>query len=594
MAKKKQKKEKKSILPNYKPILNALREYKSDSIVTPIFISIEVLIETAIPFVMAQMVNEMSGNSMTPIFTYGLALIIMALISLLSGVMSGKYGAKASTGLAKNIRHDLFYKIQDYSFTEIDQFSSSSLVTRMTTDVTNVQNAFQMLIRIAIRTPLMFIFAFVMAAGISLELALIFVVVIPIVVVGLVLILKKVIPLFQRIFKKYDNLNATVQENVAGIRVVKSFVREDYEKEKFHLAADEVRSDFTQAERIIALNSPLMMFAVYVSIVLISFFGAQIIIDSAGLTLNTGDLSALITYSTSILMSIMMLSMVFVMLSMSFESINRISEVLETDSSLPKNLAGLKEVKDGSIEFKNVSFSYSKTADKHALEDISFKVKSGETIGILGATGSSKSTLVNLIPRLYEATVGEVLVGNKNVKDYNLESLRDEVSVVLQKNVLFSGTIAENLRWGNKDATMEELVEACKIACIDDFIESLPGKYETKIERGGTNVSGGQKQRLTIARAILKNPKIIIFDDSTSAVDMKTDALIRKGLAEKIPNTTKIIIAQRINSVEDADKIIMLDNGQIKDIGSHKDLMKRNEVYRDIYHAQSKNKEGDE
>jgi ATP-binding cassette subfamily B protein len=577
---------------NYKAILGSVREYKKPSIQAPLFIAFEALLETFIPFIMAEMIDNMTGSTMGPILKYGLVLVFLALSSLLFGVLSGKAGARAATGFAKNLRHDLFDKVQDFSFAEIDKFSTSSLVTRLTTDVTNVQNAYSMLIRIAIRTPLVMIFAFIMSTTISWRLAIIFIIIIPILAVGFFLIIRKVLPVFRRIFKKYDKLNSTVQENVSGIRVVKSFVREDYEKNKFHIAADDLRHDFTKVERTIALTNPLMMFAVYVSIILISYLGATTIINSVETVLSIGELSSLITYSTQILMSVMMLSMVFVMISMSLESINRISEVLTTDSSLSKNDDGIKDIKDGSISFKDVCFEYKKGSNKYALKDISLDIKSGSTIGILGSTGSAKTTLIQLIPRLYDTSVGNVFVGGKNVNDYNLESLRDNVAVVLQKNVLFSGTVKENLRWGNKNATDEELVEVCKLACADEFIQQMPDKYDTHIERGGSNVSGGQKQRLCIARAILKKPKIIIFDDSTSAVDTKTDALIREAMNMKIPNTTKIIISQRLNSVEEADNIFVMAHGQIQDSGTHLELMAKSRDYKETYIAQTSGKGG--
>ncbi len=576
----------------YRVLLHSIREYKKTSILTPLLVIIEVVLEVLMPLIMAQMIDQMTGQSMTPIYKFGTILVLMAFASLFSGMIAGKFGAIASTGFAKNLRKDIFYKIQDFSFNEIDGFSSSSLVTRLTTDITNVQNAYQMVIRIAIRTPLMMTFAFLMTFTISWQLGLIFVVVIPLLASGLIIILKKVFPKFKIIFKKYDQLNNNIQENISGIRVVKSFVRADYEKNKFNKDAQEIKNDFTKAEKIIALNNPLMMFSIYIVIVLIAYLGAKMIVVSDAVSLTTGELSTLITYSTMILMSVMMFSMVFVMIAISNESIKRIAEVLSTQSTLDPNEDGIKHIKDGSIQFSNVSFKYSSKAKKYALKDINVSIESGQTIGILGVTGSSKSTFIQLIPRLYDATVGDVFVGGINVKDYQLKTLRDEVAVVLQKNTLFSGTLLDNLRWGNKEASLEEVKEAASLACIDDYIEKLPEKYLTHVERGGTNFSGGQKQRLCIARAILKKPKIIIFDDSTSAVDTKTDAKIREAMIKKIPQTTKIIIAQRIDSVKDADRIIVFENGEMIADGSHETLLASNEAYNNIYYSQVKQQGG--
>lgn len=576
-----------------KILMGSIREYKKYSILTPLLVVVEVVFEVLIPLVMAEMIDQMTGNSMEPIYKFGLILILMAISSLFAGMMAGKFGATASTGFAKNLRKDVFYKIQDYSFSEIDQFSASSLVTRLTTDVTNVQNAYQMIIRIAIRTPLMMAFAFVMSFTISWELGLIFVVMIPLLGGGLALILTRVFPIFRRIFKKYDRLNEGVQENVSGIRVVKSFVREGYETDKFRVAAEDVKNEFTRAEKIIALNNPLMMFSMYLVTLLVSYFGATMIINSNAVSLTIGELSSLITYSTMILMSVMMFSMVFVMIAISTESINRIVEVLDTKSSLDPNESGISDVKDGSISFKDVSFSYHKDALKPVLQNINLDIKSGETIGILGVTGSSKSTLVQLIPRLYDVSDGVVTVGGVNVKDYNVHSLRNEVSVVLQKNVLFSGTIEENIKWGNKNATIEEVKRVAELACASEFIEKMPEGYNTYIERGGSNVSGGQKQRICIARALLTKPKVIIFDDSTSAVDTKTDSLIREAMNTMIPDTTKLIIAQRIDSVKESDRILLIDDGKVMAFDSHDNLMKSNDVYQEIYYSQVKSDGGE-
>jgi len=579
---------------HYKTLLKSLRSYKKQSLLAPLLVSIEVVLEVIIPLLMAQMIDQMTGDTMTPIYKFGTILILMAFASLFSGMMAGKFAATASTGFAKNLRKDIFYKIQEYSFKEIDGFSSSSLVTRLTTDVTNIQNAYQMIIRIAIRTPLMMSFAFVMSFTISWKLSLIFVGVIPLLGGGLLFILLSVFPVFEKIFKKYDHFNKNIQENIGAIRVVKSFVREDYEKEKFETSAKDIRNDFIKAEKWVALNNPLLMFSMYIVILTISFFGAKMIVTSHGVSLTTGELSTLITYSTMILMSVMMFSMVFVMIAISNESIKRVAEVLNKETSIDSHVNGLKTIENGSVEFKNVSFKYSENAKKYTLENINVQIKSGQTVGILGGTGSSKSTFAQLIPRLYDVSKGEVLVSGKNVKSYALKALREEVGFVLQKNVLFSGTILENLRWGNKHATLEEVKHAAKLACIDDFIEQLPNQYDTYIERGGTNVSGGQKQRLSIARALLKKPKIIIFDDSTSAIDTKTDAKIREAMTKMIPETTKIIIAQRIDSVKDADQIIVFDQGKIVAIGSHEQLLNTNLMYKNIYDSQVKHHRGDQ
>ena len=523
-------------------------------------------------------------------------LLVLAMLSMLSGALAGKFAATASCGFASNLRHDLFYRVQKFSFGNVDKFSTSSLVTRLTTDVTNVQQSYQMCLRIAIRVPLQFIFAIIMSFTINARLAWVFVGIMPFLALVLIAIMRVVMPFFRRIFKKYDALNNSVQENVGGIRVVKSFVREKYETEKFNKAAGEVRNDFTRAEKILALNNPIMTFFINLAAVTISFLGASTIIKSGTLagSFSTGDLSALITYGIQILSCCMMFSMVFVMITMSFESARRIAEVLNQESDLVSPENGLKEVKDGSIVFENVHFKYSEKAQKDALSDINLHINSGETVGVLGGTGSSKTTFIQLIPRLYDATEGEVIVGGVNVKEYDLDTLRKEVAVVLQKNVLFSGTIKENLRWGDETATDEDIERVCRLAQADEFIRAFPDGYDTYIEQGGTNVSGGQKQRLCIARALLRKPKILILDDSTSAVDTKTDALIRKAFAEEIPDTTKIIIAQRVSSVEHADKIIVLDGGKIIACGNHAELMQTSEVYREIYEAQTKGKAQDE
>ena len=542
---------------------------------------------------MARLIDEISaGVSMQPIIKYGLILLAMALASLFCGFVAGKFAAEASCGFAKNLRHDLYYKVQDFSFADIDRFSTSSLVTRLTTDVTNVQNSYQMIIRIAIRTPMLLIFSFVFSFRISWKISLIFLAAMPVIGVALFIMMKVVMPFFRKIFRKYDNMNESVQENVQAIRVVKSFVREEHEKEKFDKVSSSVKKDFTKAERILALCWPIMMICIYTVISFIVFYGSKTIITTNSTGLTTGDLSALINYAIQALMSMMMLSMVIVMITMSAESANRIKEVLVTEPSLKNPENGIKTVDNGDITFENVSFKYSEKAEKNALENINLSIKSGETIGILGGTGSSKTTLVQLIPRLYDVSEGRLLVGDRDVRDYDLETLRDAVSMVLQKNVLFSGTIKENIRWGNKDASDEEIKRVCRLACADDFIESFPDKYDTYIEQGGTNVSGGQKQRLCIARALIKKPKILILDDSTSAVDTKTDAKIRKAFREEIPDTTKIIIAQRVASVEDADKIIVMDGGRIADAGTHDELMERCEEYRSVYESQTRRTEG--
>ena len=572
-----------------KTLMGSIREYKKTSILTPVLVSIEVIVECIIPFYIAKLINHIQdGTDMSLILKYGFMLIGLAFVSLFFGAMAGKTCATASCGFAKNLRHDLFYKVQEFSFTNIDKFSTSSLVTRLTTDISNVQMAYMMIIRIAVRSPMMFIFAMIMAFKMCPQLSTVYVIVVPFLAFALFLIIKKAMPLFNRIFKKYDNLNNSVQENIKGMRVVKSFVREDYEKNKFAKASEEVRNDFTRAEKLVALNGPVMQLAMYVAMILASYFGAKLIIGSGGSAMGVGDLSSLLTYGMQILSSLMMLSMIFVMITISSASAQRICEVLKEESSIENPQNPIMSVPDGSIDFNNVSFKYHKEAEKCALTDINLHIKSGETIGIIGGTGTSKSSLIQLISRLYDVNEGEVKVGGNNVKDYDIETLRNAVSVVLQKNVLFSGTIKDNLRWGNMNATDEELVRVCKLAQADEFISSLPDGYDTHIEQGGTNVSGGQKQRLCIARALLKKPKIIIFDDSTSAVDTKTDALIRKALSTEIPDTTKLIIAQRISSVQDADRIVVMDDGKINAVGTHEELLQSNDIYKEVYYSQNK------
>lgn len=573
----------------------SIREYKRDSILTPILVAFESLTECFLPLMVATLVNKMqNGCDLSVIVKYGVILIIMACFSLLFGALAGITAANASAGFGKNLRKDLFVAVQNFSFENIDRFSASSLVTRMTTDVTNVQMAYMMIIRTVIRAPLMLIFSLIMGFVMGGRLALIFLFTIPVLGIGLVLVIKKTMPLFRKVFRKYDNLNNSVQENINGIRVVKSFVREDFEMKKFNTAAEDVCNDFTRAEKILALNNPMMQFCIYVVMIFVMTFGSFLVVNFGGAIIQVGQLSSLLTYSFQILMSLMMLSMVFVMVTISMESCERIVAVLEEKHTISNPKNPIYEVKDGSIDFNNVSFKYSKRADRYALANINLHIKSGQTIGILGGTGSSKTSLVNLISRLYDVTEGEVKVAGVNVKDYDLVTLRDAVSVVLQKNVLFSGSIKENLRWGNKDATDEEIVEACHLACADEFIEQFPDKYDTHIEQGGTNVSGGQKQRLCIARALLKKPKILILDDSTSAVDTKTDAIIRAGFKKFIPETTKIIIAQRVSSVQDADQIIIMNNGSIEAIGTHDELLASNPIYQEVYYSQNKGGEQDE
>lgn len=575
-----------------KNILKSVGEYKKASLLAPIFVAMEVLMEVLIPMLMAVLLDQgVQTNDMDQILKYGIILVIAAMASLTFGVLSGHYAAVASAGFAKNLRKRMFYKVQDFSFTNIDHFSTSSLVTRLTTDITNIQNSYQMVIRIAVRAPFMLISAFIMAFKVNRRISIIYLCVMPVLGTALFIIMTHAHPIFQRVFKTYDKLNNVVQENVRGIRVVKSFVREDYETEKFQKISGNIYKDFTKVEKMLAFNAPIMQFCVYTCMLLISWFSARMIV---GGTMTTGELTSMFTYTMQILMSLMMLSMIFVMLVISRASLERIHEVLieEPDITNPEN--PVMEVTDGSITFDHVSFSYSNDKNKLCLKDINLEIHSGETIGIIGGTGSSKSSLVQLIPRLYDVTEGSVKVGGIDVRNYDIKVLRDSVSMVLQKNLLFSGTIKENLRWGNPNATEEEMIHACKLACADEFIQTFPDKYDTHIEQGGSNVSGGQKQRLCIARALLKKPAILILDDSTSAVDTKTDAMIRKAFAEEIPNTTKLIIAQRISSVQDADKIIVLDNGKISAFGTHEELLKHNQIYQEVYQSQVKGADSNE
>lgn len=569
-----------------KRLSQCIREYKKDAILSPLYVLVESLLDVAIPFVMAGLIDKgIEAGNMSMILRYGAILVGFALVALTFGALSGRSCARATAGFARNLRHDMFHHLQVYSFSNIDKFSSAGLVTRLTTDVSNVQNAFMMIIRTLIRCPAMLIFAMVMSFRINHDISLIFLAAIPILGVGLYLIIKHVHPVFERVFKTYDRLNGVVQENLSGIRVVKNFVREDHEIEKFDTISGTIYKDFSLAERILALNSPLMQGCVYACMILVSWLGAkQIVIGN----MSTGNLMSFFTYIMQILSSLMMLSMVFVMITMSRASAERIVEVLDEESDITNCDNPVYEVKDGSVEFTDVSFSYAKRPDKTVLDDIDLIIPSGQTVGIIGGTGSSKSSLVQLIPRLYDVTGGCVKVGGIDVRNYDLQTLRHNVAMVLQKNTLFSGTIKENLRWGNPDATDEELVHACRLAQADDFIRTFPDGYDTYIEQGGTNVSGGQKQRLCIARAILRKPKILILDDSTSAVDTKTDALIRQAFREEIPNTTKIIIAQRISSVMDADQIVVMDNGRINACGTHEELLANNEIYREVYESQQK------
>ena len=568
--------------------MRSLREYRGPSLQAPLFMVGEAGLECILPLMMAELIDTLTGGAMGPILRIGLALVVMSMVSLACGVMSGVRAATAAAGLARNLRQDLFFRVQEFSFADIDRFSASSLVTRMTTDVTNIQNAYQIIIRVAVRVPLMVVFSVIMTLMINPRLALIFIIMLPLLGGALIGLVAYVFPIFRRIFKKYDALNNSVQENLSAIRVVKSFVAEDHEKTKFRAASQEVRGDFTRAEKILALNGPIMVFFIYAALMLVNYLGARVVVDSGATELTTGEFSSLMTYGVQILASMMMLAFIFVMVSISAESANRVAEVIVHSPSLTSPADGLAEAADGEVRFEGVSFRYSREAEADALSGIDLTIPSGTTLGVVGGTGSGKTTLIQLVSRLYDATAGRVMVGGVDVRDYDLAGLRDEVAVVLQKNVLFAGTVKENLRWGDPDATDAQLVRACELAQADEFVRQFPDGYDTRIEQGGTNVSGGQKQRLCIARALLKKPKILILDDSTSAVDTRTDALIRRALAREIPGTTKIIIAQRLSSVEHADQIIVLDEGRILERGTHDELMALGGEYQQIHASQSR------
>ncbi len=574
-----------------KRLARCIGKYKKDTLLTPIYITMEVIVEILIPFIMSKLIDDgVNKGQIGLIWKFGFILIICTMVALLFGALAGDSAAKAMSGFAANLRHDMYYKVQDFSFYNIDKFSTASIVTRLTTDVTNVQMAFMMIIRIAVRAPIMLILSFSMVLSLNRRLAIIFLVIIPFLGTGLYIIIKQVHPIFERVFRTYDKLNNVVQENLRGIRVVKSYVREEHEKEKFENISKVIYRDFTRAEKILAINNPLMQFCMYTCILLISWFGAKMIVSH---TLTTGELVSILSYSMQILMSLMMLSFVFVMITISRASAERITELLNEVPDLHNSNDPVCEVKNGEVIFQNVSFSYAKDQNKLCLQDINLTIKSGETVGIIGGTGSSKTSLVQLIPRLYDVTEGSVAVGGTDVRNYDITSLRNAVAMVLQKNVLFSGTIKENLRWGNAEASDEELIEACRLAQADEFIRSFPDQYDTYIEQGGTNVSGGQKQRLCIARALLKKPKILILDDSTSAVDTKTDAMIRRAFREQIPHTTKFIIAQRISSIQDADIIIVMEGGFINAVGTHEQLLRDNQIYQEVYYSQQKGEDGD-